>query len=137
MQVDSSILPIAKAGMGTIETLSGKSIASPITLLSSSDHTPQGCSVYVVSTTASVFLEIKDRIANVDAEIQKAQVKMKRAAEGAAKVRKTIAGEDYVKKASASAKESDGKLLAEFDAQMRNYEKSIEQFERLKLEERK
>lgn len=115
-----------------IRSLSGKGVAS-IKVLSPSEPSPTGCAVYVVSSTSAVFLEVRGRV-NVDDEIAKAQAKMKKAAEAAAKQRKVLDAEDFQTKVSDAVQDEERKKLSEALAAQENYERSIQQFEKLKLE---
>jgi valyl-tRNA synthetase len=117
-----------------IKSLSGKNWSS-IDVISSSDSAPTGCAVYAVSTEAAVFLKLQGDI-NITEEIKKAQVKMKKAADGVSKQRKLVDAPDFKEKVSSAVQEEEHKKLAEFEAQQSNYEKTIQQFETMKLDGR-
>jgi valyl-tRNA synthetase len=103
-----------------------------IAILSPSDPIPSGSAVYVAGADVAVFLEVKGRI-DLDDEIGKAQTKLKKASEGAAKQSKLLGDETFKAKSSKAVVEGEERKLEEFKAQEKNYEKSLEQFERLKL----
>ena len=130
--LDVTSYETAKAEIQSIRALSGKGVAH-IEVLSPSQPTPTGCAVFAVSASAAVFLEIKGRV-NIDTEITKAQTKMKKAADGATKQRKLLNAPDFAEKVSEAVKETEQKKLEDLLVEQRNYERSIEQFERLKLE---
>jgi valyl-tRNA synthetase len=116
----------------SLSSLSGKGVGS-ITILHSRDPTPTGSAVYVVGSSAAVFLEVKGRV-DVDDEIKKAQAKLRKASEGAAKQHKIVGDKDFAAKVSQGVLETERAKLDEFETQQRNYERSIEQFSQLKLE---
>ncbi|KAL2357681.1 valyl-tRNA synthetase-like protein [Cryomyces antarcticus] len=129
---DTTSYETAKSEIQSIKSLSGKGVSS-ISVLSKDEPTPTGCAVFAVSSSAAVFLEVKGRV-DVDQEIKKAQLKMKKAADGAQKQRKVLEAEGFEEKVSSAVLEAEKKKLADLLAEEKNYEGSIEQFERLKLE---
>ena len=129
---DETAYATIKNEMQAIQSLSGKGVTS-IEVLSPSDATPTGSAVFVVRSSAAVFLEIKGRV-NLDEEIKKAQTKLKKAKDGAAKQQKVLGDKDFLDKVSSGVLETEKIKLEEFQAQERNYERSIEQFQQLKLD---
>src|SRR5690606_12856780 len=117
-----------------IRALSGKYVGS-ITVLKPTDGPPSGCAVFVPSPSAAVFLEVKGRV-DLDVEIKKARTKMQKAAESAAKQRKLLEAPDFEEKVSKAVRDIEHGRLQEFLAEQKNYEQSIEQFEKLKLDEK-
>ena len=71
---------------------------------------------------------------DIDAEISKARAKVQKASEGAARQQKIVGDAAYQRKVTAELQAVERKKLADFEAEKRNYEESIEHFERLKLE---
>ena len=71
---------------------------------------------------------------DIDAEIQKAKAKVQRASDAASKQQKILNDPAYQQKVSEALQEVERKRLADFEAEMRNFEESIQQFERLKLD---
>lgn len=132
--LDATTHDTASANLASIKALSGKGVAS-ISILSPTDPTPTGCAVFVASSSAAVFLEVKGRVPSIDTEIAKAQDRMKKAADGAEKQRKILAAPDFKDKVSEAVQATERGKLEDFLAMQRNYEASIEQFERLKLED--
>ena len=130
--LDATSYKTASAEVQSIRALSGKGVTH-IEVLSVSQPAPTGCAVFAVSASAAVFLEVKGRV-DIDVEITKAQTKMKKAAEGATKQRKILDAPDFADKVSEAVKEAESKKLEDLLVEQRNYERSIEQFERLKLE---
>ncbi|KZF26102.1 valyl-tRNA synthetase-like protein [Xylona heveae TC161] len=116
----------------SIRSLSGKGVSS-IEILSKDEPRPAGCVVFAVSAQAAVFLHVKGRV-DIDAEIKKTQTKLKKAADGVSRQRKILDDPAYQKKVSAELQEVERKKLADFEAEQRGYEETIEQFEALKLE---
>lgn len=128
---DETSYKTASAEQATITSLSGKALTS-LTVLSPSDAAPTGCAVFAVSSSAAVFLEVAGRI-DIEAEITKAQQKLQKAADGAKKQRKILDAEGFADKASHSVLETEKTKLADLEAEQKNYEQSIAQFEQLKL----
>lgn len=128
----SAAYKIATAETLAIKALAGKGLAS-ISILGPDSAAPTGCAVYSVGATATVFVEVKGRV-DLDAEIKKGKDKMKKAAEGVEKQRKLLSAPDFESKVSGAVQEVEKGKLAEFEAEMRNRELSIQQFEQLKLE---
>ncbi|KAI9662360.1 MAG: valine--tRNA ligase [Bathelium mastoideum] len=131
--LDATSYETAKAEVQSIRALSGKGVAQ-IAVLSASQPTPTGCAVFAVSASAAVFLEVKGRV-NIDTEITKAQTKMKKAADGATKQRKILDASDFTDRVSEAVKAAEQQKLEDLLVEQRNYERSIEQFERLKLDD--
>ncbi|KAH7123561.1 valyl-tRNA synthetase-like protein [Dendryphion nanum] len=115
----------------SILSLSGKAISS-LTLLSPSDPTPTGSAVYTVGTSATVYLDVKGRV-DIDKEIAKAKDRLKKANETVEKQRK-IMDAGWEAKVSEAVKETEREKLKAAELEGGNWEKSIEQFERLKIE---
>jgi len=129
---DKATHEIAANELQAIRSLAGKGISS-IKVLSPTDANPTGCAVYVVSSAVAVFLEVRGRV-DVNEEISKAKVKMQKAADMAKKQRKVLDAEDFQTKVSEAVQEDERKKLTEALAAQENYERSIQQFEKLKLE---
>jgi valyl-tRNA synthetase len=120
------------AQVQAIRSLSGKGL-NDVTILAESDAPPTGCAVYVADTEVAVFLEVKGKI-DVQDEIDKAKTKLKKASEGAAKLTKLLGDASFKEKVSSAVFEAEEQKLDGFKAQKENYERSLEQFETLKLE---
>jgi valyl-tRNA synthetase len=85
-------------------------------------------------SNTTVWLEMQGQV-NIDEEIQKAQTKLKKASDLAAKQQKLINAEDFQSKVSEAVQEIEKEKLVDIQSQVRNYEKSIEMFHALKLNE--
>lgn len=116
----------------SLRSLTGKTVSS-ITILSPSDAAPTGCAVYTVGSAATVFLDVKGRI-EVEKEISKAQERLKRANETVEKQRKIMGAEGWEGKASDAVKEAEREKLRAAEVEGRNWEGTLEQFERMRLE---
>jgi valyl-tRNA synthetase len=88
--------------------------------------------VYTVGASATVYLDVKGRV-DIDKEIAKAKDRLKRANEVAEKQRKIMDGE-WEEKVSSAVKEMEREKLRAAEVEARNWEASIGQFERLKIE---
>ncbi len=122
----------ARTELQSIKSLSGKGVTS-IEVYSKDQEKPTGCVVFAVSSSAAVFLHVKGRV-DIDEEIRKAQAKLQKASEGAAKQRKILGDPNYQEKVSAELQEVEKKKLADHESEMRNHEEIIGHFEKLKLE---
>jgi valyl-tRNA synthetase len=105
---------------------------STITILSPSDPAPTGCAVHTIGSSATAFLDIKGRI-DIDKEIAKAKDRLKKNNEVVEKQRKLM-DDAWEEKVSEGVKEMEREKLRAAEVEGRNWEKSIEQFERLKIE---
>lgn len=121
----------ASEQLAIVKSISGKNWKE-ISVIPHTDATPTGCAVFAVSTNAAVFLKLQGDI-NIDEEIAKVQVKMKKAAETVTKQRKLIGAPDFKEKVSVAVQEAEDKKLEEALALQDNYEKTIQQFQTMKL----
>jgi valyl-tRNA synthetase len=120
--------------LASIKSLAGKGVSS-IEVLSPTAAPPIGCSVFVVSSSAAVLLEVRGRVV-IKTEIQKALTKLDKTRQGVVKQKKIMeAWGDDEQKVSETVRKAAMAKLKGAEAEMRNYERSIENFERLKLEE--
>lgn len=122
----------AVANQSAIRSLAGRGVTS-LTVLSPSDSLPSGCAVFGVSSSAAVYLTIAGRV-DIDAEITKAKAKMQKASDGVKKQKKVLDAEGFETKVSSAVLETEKEKLRDLQAEVGNYEKSVEQFEKLKLE---
>jgi valyl-tRNA synthetase len=121
----------AQTSLPSIRSLVGKTV-SEVKILSPSDPAPTGCAVYTVGTAATVYLNVKGRI-DIDKEITKAQDRLKKATETVEKQKKVMDA-DWEAKVSDAVREQEKEKLKAAETESRNWEASIEQFEKLKLE---
>jgi valyl-tRNA synthetase len=117
----------------TIRSLAGKAVSS-ISILSSSYPAPTGCAVYTLGASATVFLDIKGRV-DIDKEISKAKDRLKKATEAVTRQKKILGEEGFEEKVSDVVKEIEKEKLRTAEAETRNWEMSIQQFEKLKISE--
>jgi valyl-tRNA synthetase len=129
---DAAGFATAKAELLSIKALAGKGMSN-ITVLGPDDAMPTGCAVFVVSSAAAAFLEVKGRV-DVAAEINKAQTKLKKARQTVTKQKSLLGDVGFGEKVSEAVKDLEQKKLVEAEAEIENYEKTIEQFEKMKLE---
>ncbi|KAK0630696.1 tRNA synthetases class I-domain-containing protein [Bombardia bombarda] len=102
-------------------------------ILSPGDARPPGCVALTVTSSATIFLFIRDRV-DIEAEIEKAKAKLAKAYVAVERQSKLVADPKYRQKVSEGVLEADGKKLAELEAQVKTKEETVDQFERLKLE---
>ncbi|RMZ67579.1 hypothetical protein GMOD_00001526 [Pyrenophora seminiperda CCB06] len=116
----------------SIASLSGKAISS-VTFLAPTDPIPTGSAVYTVGTSATVYLNVAGRI-DPDKEIVKAKERLKKAKDTVEKQLK-IMDESWELKVSEAVKEAERDKLRAAELDSSNIEKSIAQFEELKIKE--
>jgi valyl-tRNA synthetase len=114
----------------SILSLSGKAISS-LKFLAPTDVAPTGSAVYTVGTSATVYLNVEGRI-DPDKEIAKAKDRLEKAKDTIQKQRK-IMDEAWELKVSEAVKEAEREKLRAAELESSNFEKSIAQFEQLKL----
>ncbi|KAL9120281.1 MAG: hypothetical protein Q9187_003160 [Circinaria calcarea] len=129
---DSKAHTTCTSELPSIRSLSGKGV-SHISILGAHDHKPTGCVVFAVSSSAAVFLLVKGRV-DIEAEISKAQKKLERASENVRKQRGILDDEGFRSKVADELQEVERRKLRDAEAECREFEESIQQFERLKLE---
>lgn len=115
----------------SIRSLAGKAVTN-VSILSPSEPAPTGCAVYTVGTVATVFLDVKGRI-DIDKEIAKAKDRLSKANDIVAKQKK-IMDSEWEAKVSEAVKETEKEKLKAAEVEGRNWEASIQQFSRMKIE---
>lgn len=134
--LDAETHNTVSSGLSSIKSLSGKGV-NLIEVLAPGATAPVGCAIFIASSSITILLDIRGRI-QVDQEIQSAKGKLekaKRAVEEQKKVMNQWSDEDQ--RISEAAKAAELTKLQVAEAEVRNYERSIEQFEQLRLEEGK
>jgi valyl-tRNA synthetase len=116
-----------------IKTLCGKGVEK-IEILKPGEARPSGCVTFPVSSTLAVFLYVKGRV-DMDAEIGKASKKLDKVRGTLEKQQKAISDPKYLEKVSKDVQEADLKRIVDLEAEAKAFEGTIQQFERLKLEE--
>ncbi|KAJ4287390.1 hypothetical protein N0V90_012789 [Kalmusia sp. IMI 367209] len=131
--LDSSTHDVLSAptSLPSLRSLTGKTVSS-ISILSPTDAAPTGCAVYTVGASATVFLDVKGRI-DIAKEISKAQDRLKKANETVERQKK-IMDNDWEEKVSEVVKETEREKLKAAEVEGANWQKSLEQFEKLKLD---
>ncbi|KAF2762283.1 valyl-tRNA synthetase-like protein [Pseudovirgaria hyperparasitica] len=115
----------------SLHALSGKTI-SKISILCPSDDAPTSCAVYTIGASATAFLDVEGRV-EVEKEIAKAKDRLKKATEVAEKQKKMMQAGDWKNKASEAVQEMEREKLKAAEAEQRNWEMSIDQFQRMSL----
>ena len=93
---------------------------------------PTGCAVYTIGSAATAYLDVKGRI-EIDKEISKAQDRLSKANDTIARQKK-IMDPEWEEKVSDVVKDQERSKLQDAETEARNWQASIEQFQRLKLE---
>ncbi|KAK4185914.1 hypothetical protein QBC35DRAFT_453747 [Podospora australis] len=94
---------------------------------------PKGCAVFIISSDIAVLIEVGPRINDVDAEIAKLRNKLQKSQAGANKLRQLLSRDGFEENASDVVISSEKKKLEDAEAAMENYQRTIEEFEKLKL----
>jgi valyl-tRNA synthetase len=121
----------SSTSLPSIKALAGKTVAE-ISIISPSDPAPTGCAVYTVGSAATAYLDVKGRI-EIDKEITKAKDRLVKANETIDRQKKLMDAE-WEQKVSDVAKDTEKNKLKDAETEARNWQASIEQFEKLKLE---
>jgi valyl-tRNA synthetase len=122
----------AQAQLHSMQALSGKTV-SEVTVVGPEGEVPKGCAVYVVSADLIVQLDVADKIADVDAEIKKVRTKLQKSQGAALKQRELLGKEGFGDKVSDVVLAQEEKKLEDALAAAENYEKTIAEFEKLKI----
>lgn len=125
----------AKAQQHSMLALSGKTISDVHVVGpdAADSEVPHGCAVAVVSADLVVQLDVADRISDVDAEIKKVRTKLQRSQGLAQKQREVLGREGFEDKVSEVVRTQEVKKLEDALAAADNYEKTIAEFEKLKI----
>ncbi|KAI0547277.1 tRNA synthetases class I-domain-containing protein [Xylaria curta] len=117
--------------IASIKTLCGK-VLSDLSLLGPEDASPAGCAVFVVTNNIIVLLSVADVIPDVDAAIKKVQGKLQKKQVMVKKQQDLINREGF-EKSSEVVRAAEREKLEEANTAVNNYERTIEEFEKLKL----
>ncbi|KAI1180924.1 tRNA synthetases class I-domain-containing protein [Nemania sp. FL0916] len=117
--------------MASIKPLCGKVLAE-LTLLGPADEIPTGCAVFVLTNSIIVLLNVADVVSDVDAAIKKLQVKLQKKQVVATKQQELI-NRDGFEKSSDVVQAAEKAKLEEAHTAVNNYERTIEEFEKLKI----
>lgn len=122
------------AQLQAIKTLSGKGIAEVSVLGPDADETttPKGCAVYVVSADVAVLLQVSTQIKDIDAEIKKITTKLQKTNVAITKQQELMSREGF-EKVSDVVLTAEKKKLADAQAAKENYERTLQEFSKLKL----
>ena len=125
----------AKAQEHSMQALSGKTISEVHVVGPDAADTeiPRGCAVAVVSADLVVLLDVAERISDVDGEIKKVRTKLQRTQGVAQKQREVLGREGFEDKVSEVVRAGEQKKLEDALAAAENYEKTIAEFEKLKI----
>ncbi|GAP87644.1 putative valyl-tRNA synthetase [Rosellinia necatrix] len=117
--------------MSSIKTLCGK-VLSKLTLLGPGDAIPTGCAVSVLTNNIIVLLSVADLIPDVEAAVKKLQVKLQKKQALVIKQQELI-DRDGFDKSSEVVQIAERTKLDEANTAVKNYERTIEEFEKLRL----
>ncbi|GAW12607.1 hypothetical protein ANO14919_019770 [Xylariales sp. No.14919] len=117
--------------IASIKTLCGKVLAE-LSLLGPGDAVPTGCAVFVLTNNILLLLQVADVISDVDVAIKKLQVKLQKK-QVVVKKQHDLIGRDGFDKSSEVVQAAEREKLDEANTAVNNYERTIEEFEKLKL----
>lgn len=117
--------------LADITTLGGKAI-SEVKALGAEEAAPAGCAVFVVSADVAVLLQVADRIVDIDAEIKKIGAMIQKNDFAIQKTHELMAREGFAK-VSDVVRAAEQKKLEDAEAAKENYERTLEEFNKLKL----
>lgn len=125
----------ARAQEHSMQALSGKMISEVHVVGpdAAESEVPRGCAVSVVSADLAVLLDVAERISDVDAEIKKVKTKLQKSQGVAQKQREVLSREGFEDKVSEVVRTAEQKKLEDALAAADNYEKTIAEFEKLKI----
>jgi len=125
----------ASARLPTIRALCGKAIDEVhiIGQRATQGTLPKGCAVVVISSDIAVLLEVSSQITDVDAEIRKLRAKQQKSQAAADKLDQLLSREGFEEKASTVAISAEKRKLEDARAAAESYQRTIEQFEKLKV----
>lgn len=121
--------------LADIKTLSGKGIVDVKVLGTETDEAslPSGCAVYVVSAEIVVLLQVETQIKDVGAEIKKLTTKLQKTTVAITKQEEFLNREGF-EKVSETVQASEKQKLVDLQSAKENYERTLEEFGKLKLE---
>lgn len=122
------------AQLQAIKTLSGKGISQVDVLGPDADEasSPKGCAVYVVSADVAVLLQVSSQIKDLDAEIKKITTKLQKTTIAITK-QQELMGREGFEKVSDVVLTAEKKKLADAQAAKENYERTLQEFSKLKV----
>lgn len=94
---------------------------------------PAGCAVYVLTSDVSILLELGSRLTDIDAEIKKIQGKLQKSQVALKKQEALMAKEGFEEKVSDVVLAAEKKKLADAQAALGNYERTMEEFQKMKI----
>lgn len=125
----------ASAQLPTIKALCGKGI-DEVHLIGhevANDALPKGCAVFVISSDIAVLLEVGSRLTDVDSEIVKLRTKLQKSHAVAEKLRELLSRDGFEENASDVVVSAEKKKLDDAQAATENYQRTLEEFEKLKI----
>jgi valyl-tRNA synthetase len=116
----------------SIQALSGKTVAK-VSIIPPEQEQPGNCAIFVVSSSLTVLLDMSGMLTDVDAEITKLKRKVGKLREAASKQRELFATAGFDEKVSETVRLAEEKKLEDAELAVKNYERTIEQFQKIKI----
>ncbi|KAK1782807.1 tRNA synthetases class I-domain-containing protein [Copromyces sp. CBS 386.78] len=124
-------LATVNAQIAAIRTLCGKGVKE-VTVLGADEELPRGCAVYVINAEITVLLQVGGSISDIDAEIKKITTKLQKT-DVTIKKQQELLSKDGFEKVSEAVQESEKQKLADAQAAKENYQRTLEEFSKLKI----
>jgi valyl-tRNA synthetase len=94
---------------------------------------PRGCAIFVISADIVVMVEVVASITDIDVEISKLRSKLQKSRGIIERQQELMAHEGFEEKVSDVVRSAERKKLSDAEAATENYERTIEEFEKLSL----
>ncbi|KAK9477063.1 tRNA synthetases class I-domain-containing protein [Lipomyces japonicus] len=121
---------IAREQLSSISTLAKQ--ADQFTVVTSGDELPDGTTLAVVNKDTTVGLLLKGLV-DADAEIKKAEIKLRKVEQSKAGLEKLVSSKDYASKAKEDVQQRDQVKLKTFETEIESLKAVIEDFEKLRV----
>ena len=129
---DATARNTLESELPSVRALAGKAVGT-LEILPEGGERPKGCVPYSVAAGVTALLRVKGRV-DIDTEIERARAKMVKAAEVVKKQKGLLGDEGFQAKVNAQTQEAERKKFSDAEAEVREMEASMQQFEALKLE---
>ena len=120
--------------LADIKTLCGKAIGELKVLSPDTDEASlsAGCAVYVVSAEIAILLQVSTQVTDIDAEVKKITAKLQKTNTSITKQEELLNREGF-EKVSDVVQATERKKLVDYQAAKENYERTLEEFNKLKM----
>jgi valyl-tRNA synthetase len=110
-----------------------KKVLADLSILGPDAATPNGCAVFVIAADVVVLVDIAGAITDIDSEIKKLHTKLQKSQGAVEKQKELMNREGFADKVSEVVIATEQKKLADAEAAIENYNRTLEQFEKMKI----